>query len=211
MTFRSDFVASPETFMESHIVTPQFYDGVAPPRESRPAVVTIKELEDRRCSKRGGRVFHLSFDTRGVSRDEKLPIYWLAYKRNDFTQGRLNNQSRYMFTALMNGCTLGFGSQAGDGNCLVSHANNATAGADGRQAEAQRDQLRERFAGQSFGMLEPNAYRATSHGDATFDATNFGKNVDGTWQFFTLKFKRIGSAQTYLHGGVEPAVTIPPR
>jgi len=209
MTFRSDFVSSPETFMQLNIVTPQFRDGGRVPQESRPIVVTIKEWAGKRCSKRGGKVYHLSQDVSGLSRAEKLPIYWLAYKDKDFTLGTLNGQSQYMFTALMNGCTLGFGSQTGDGACLVSHANARQAGGGIAQRDAQRTQLATRFDGGSFDMIEPADYRATTHGDANFQATNFGRNVNGTWQFFTHKFMESGgTGGVILHGGVSPSRTM---
>lgn len=209
MTFRSDFVSSPETFMETNIVTPQFRDGGRMPTESRPIIVTLKEWGGKRCSKRGGTVYHLSQDVAGLSRLEKLPIYWLAYKDKDFTLGTLNNQSPYMFTALMNGCTLGFGSQKGDGACLVSHANARQPGGGSAQRDAQRAQLAKRFDGATFDMIEPADYRATSHGEANFQATNFGKNVNGTWHFFTHKFLDSGgTGGVILHGGVTSATSI---
>lgn len=212
MSFRSEFVASPESFMATNIVVPQFRGGKGPPSESRPIVITISEWTQKKCSKSGGKVYFLNLDTAGVSRDEKLPIYWLAYSQGNFTQGVLNGQSLYMFTAQMDGCTLGFGSQGGDGGCLVSHANKASAGKDGpdAQRDAQRGQLQSRFGGASFSMVEPSAYMGTTHGGNKFKATNFGKNVNGTWQFFSHRYMDSGSTGgVMLHGGVQPAVSIP--
>lgn len=214
MTAQSDFVASPEEFMKRNIVVCQFRDGSRAPADSRPLVITIREWANRRCSKPGGKVYHLSSNVTGLSRDEKLPIYWLAYSENTFTQGVLTNASRYMFTALMNGCTLGFGSQTGDGACLISHANARSTGTGGRVAEqraAQQLQLEQRFGGSDFNMVEPASYMNTSDGGRGFIATNFGKNVNGTWQFFTHRYMDSGgTGGVMLHGGIYPAVATAP-
>ncbi len=218
MTFRSDFVADPVAFMQTNVVTPQFFDArdghPGPPGESRPIVITLKPWANKTCSKRGGGCYHLSRDTAGLGMAEKLPIYWLAYQQNGFTQGMLSNSSQYMFTALMNGCSLGFGSQAGDGACLVSHANSSSSGVRGRgaQRDDQETQLRNVFGANAFNVVEPDTYQATTHGDYNKQATNFGKNVGGTWTFFSHTWMAAASSRgsgVVLHCGIAPAVSVP--
>ena len=141
-----------------------------------------------------------------------MPIFWLAYKQNDFTQGTLNNASRYMFTALMNGCSLGFGSQTGDGTCLVSHANKSSAGQGGRgnQRGEQHDQLLQVFGTDHFNVIEPDSYQSTTHGSFGLQATNFGKNENGWWEFYTLKWMASGGGGgVVLRCGIDRAVSIP--
>ena len=71
MTFRSEFVASPETFMQNNVVTPQFWDATQPPYppgapgESRPIVITIHPWPNKQCSKRGGGAYHISRNVEG--------------------------------------------------------------------------------------------------------------------------------------------------
>lgn len=212
MSDQSEFAAAPEIFMERNIVKCQFLDFSRVPKESEVIRITIVEQTSKKCSKSGGKVFHLSSNVAGRAQNEILEIYWLAYKQNDFTQGTLDNSARYMFTALMNGCTLGFGSQTGDGTCLVSHANKASAASTGGrvgQRDAQSEQLRQRFGDVGFSMIQPDSYQLTSHGGTQFVATNFGKNVNGTWKFYTHRYMDSGgTGGVILHGGVKPAVTI---
>jgi hypothetical protein len=212
MAYQEEFVASPETFMRNNVVTPQFRDGGFSIAESRPIVITIKEWVGKRCSKAGGKCYYFSVNVDGLSRLQKLPIYWLAYKEDSFTQGVLNNQSRYMFTALMNGCSLGFGSQSGGGCCQISHANMKSSGGGDAQATAQYQQLQGRFqnSGSGFNVIEPSAYQKDKYGGKGWQATNFGKNVNGTWEFYTHKFQCcLGNSSIILHGGVEQAISVP--
>jgi hypothetical protein len=217
MSFRSDFVSSPETFMATNVVTPQFLDPIGPgyegpPSESRPIVITIASWPNKKCSKSGGGCYYFTRNVAGLSQNERLPIFWLAYKQNNFTQGTLTNNSRYMFTALMNGCSLGFGSQTGDGTCLVSHANKSSEGANGRvaQKQAQQGQLQSVFGTNSYDVIEPDSYQGTTHGNFTLQATNFGKNENGTWKFYTHKWMASGgNGGVILNCGVAPAVSVP--
>ncbi|MBB3898922.1 hypothetical protein [Roseococcus suduntuyensis] len=213
MTDRSDFVRDPLEFMERHIVRCQFIDLESTVRisESRPHVITIKEMPGPPMvlNRRGAKVFHLSNDVSGCARNEMLPIFWLGYRQNKVTQGTLSNQSRVMFTANMDGCSLGVGSQAGDGGCLVMHANKSRDMPDrDAQATAQRGQLQRKFDGQEFHVVEPSTYLTNEADPGKFLATNFGINRDGWWFFYThsWRLKSGGMEGYYLHGGTREAI-----
>ncbi|WP_191084513.1 hypothetical protein [Roseococcus microcysteis] len=213
MTDRSDFVRDPVEFMGRHIVRCQFFDwnNTVDISQSRAHVITIKEMQGPPMvlNRPGAKVFYLSNDVAGCARNEMLPIFWLGYRQNKVTQGTLNNQSRVMFTANMDGCSLGVGSQAGDGGCLVMHANKARGMPSGEaQALAQHGQLQRKFDGQEFHVVEPSTYLTNEADPGRFLATNFGINRDGWWFFYThsWRLKSGGMDGFYLHGGTREAI-----
>lgn len=217
MSDQSDFFDDPVGFLQVHIVRCQFIDGSAGIAESRPMVVTIKQIEHASVvGSKTGKVFHLSANTAGLSRAERMPIFWLGYTDNTASRAMLSNNGRMMFTALMNGCTLGIGSQRGDGACLVSHANMKSQGGGEAQRVGQEGQLRGVFGEGGFRMVQPASYRQTSTGALSFQATNFGVNNGGTWQFYTHRWMNLAShgeskiGGRHVHGGCKLARPVPP-
>lgn len=216
MSDRSDFVRDPLEFMERHIVRCQFFDfnNTVQINESRPHVVTIKEMPGPAMvlNRPRGKVFYLSNDVSGCARNEQLPIFWVGFRPNKVTPGMLSNQSQVMFTANMDGCSLGVGSQAGDGGCLVMHANKARGMADAdAQASAQYAQLHKKYDAQDFRIVQPSSYLANEADPGKFNATNFGINLDGWWFFYThgWRLKSGGMDGYYLHGGTREAILTP--
>lgn len=215
MSARSDFVTDPVAFLENNILRCQFFDGGVKISESRPLVVTIKEMANGPTvvNRSGGKVYYLTTDTAGCSLAEKVPIFWVGYKQNDVTPGTLSNTSRLMFTANMDGCTLGVGSQGGDGTCVVMHANKSSAGTGGKaaQAQAQHDQLATQFGGGDFWSVEPSTYMDGMGAQGVFKATNFGVNRNGWWLFHTHSWLQMSGSVSgrYVHGGTREAVFIP--
>lgn len=217
MSYQSDFFADPVTFMTTHVVRCQFIDGSAGISTSRPMVVTIKQIDEARVvGSKTGRVFHLSAACAGIGIAEKRPIFWLGYVDNTATRCMLNNRAPMMFTANMNGCTLGIGSQAGDGGCLVSHANLKNAEGGEAQRAGQEQQLNGIFADQGFRMVQPSSYRLTSANAARFQATNFGINTDGRWTFYTHRWMGLDAEGEgkirgrHINGGCKQARPVPP-
>lgn len=217
MSDQSDFFADPVTFMRTHVVRCQFIDGSSGISQSRPMVVTIRQIPNATVvGSRTGKVFHLSTNCAGMSRAEKMPIFWLGYAENTASRLMLTDRASMMFTALMNGCTLGVGSQAGDGGCLVSHANEKQLGGGEAQRAGQETQLRGVFGDQGFRMIQPASYRMTSTGAATFQATNFGILNGGTWSFYTHKWMGLATEGEHkirgrhINGGCEAARPVPP-
>lgn len=216
MSDRSDFVRDPRAFMDRHILRCQFIDFTDPVNiaESRPHVITIREMPGQPMvlNRPGAKVFHLTTNVAGCTRDERLPIFWVGFERNKTTPGMLNNQARAMFTANMDGCSLGVGSQAGDGGCLVMHANKASGVADREeQSSAQLRKLRKRYDAQDFFVVHPSTYLENEAGPGKFNATNFGINRDGWWFFYTHSWRlRSGGLDGYyLHGGTREAIFTP--
>lgn len=219
MSDRSDFASDPKTFMETNVVFP------LSETQSRPFVVTIQEIPGRKVvNRRGGKVFKLTTDCAGCSRAEKIPIHWVGYTANSVVQGVLNAQASYVFTFAMDGCTLGVGSQSGDGACVVSHANASSGGGGSdAQRDRQRGQLATHYGDNDFSVVSPLQYRATSEGALNFKSTTFGRLENGYWQFYVHRWMDNGGqgrgvffdefamkmrGMNYIHGGVQRAVTI---
>jgi hypothetical protein len=214
MSDRSDFVSNPLIFLKKNILRCQFFDGGVKISESRPRVITIKEMANspRIVNSPGGKVFYLTADTSGCSHAEKVPIFWVGYQQNEVTPGMLTNNSRLMFTANMDGCSLGVGSQAGDGGCLVMHANKAKGTGGGpAQTMAQHTQLQSGYGDTEFFEVQPATYMDRMGATGKFKATNFGMNRDGWWFFYTHSWMQISASATgsYAHGGTSEAVFVP--
>ncbi|HEY8288851.1 MAG TPA: hypothetical protein VIG49_06250 [Acetobacteraceae bacterium] len=213
MTAQQDFVRDPVTFMQENILRCQFFDGGVNISESKPLVVTVKVMngDPKIANRPNGKVYYLTTDVTGCDRTAKVPIFWLGYKDNDTRRGMLNNSSRLMFTANMDGCTLGVGSQNGEGGCLVSHANSKKGGSGGTQSLDQHTQLRDVFDGGDFWTVDPTSYMDGMGGSHVFKGTNFGVNQDGWWMFYTHRWMQMGgsSAGNYVHGDTEGATFVP--
>lgn len=212
MTARELFVSDPVAFMRDNIVRCQFFDGGFRISESRPAVLTIKEMRGspKIVNRPGGNVYYLSDQVDGCSRAEKALVYFVGYKDNDTVSGTLNKNSRMAFTANMDGCTLGVGSQGGDGACYVTHANNKAAGKAGgaaNQAAAQHEQLAEVYGGGDFWSIRPSSYMDAMGSVHQFKGTNFGVNIDDWWFFYTHRWMQMSSSRlgSYIHGGCDEA------
>lgn len=212
MTARQDFVRDPVAFLQDNILRSQFFDGGVRISESQPLVVTIKVMAgDPKIVNKPGKVYYLTTDVTGCDRTERVPIFWLGYKDNDTVRSTLNNNGRLMFTANMDGCTLGVGSQTGSGGCLVTHANSKQSGGGVTQVSDQHTQLRGVYDQNDFWSLNPNTYMDAMGGVHKFKGTNFGANQDGWWMFYTHRWMQLSGSATgnYLHGGTDEAVFIP--
>lgn len=216
MSDQSDFFADPVAFMQANVVRCQFIDGSSGISASKPMVVTIRQVAEATVvGSKTGKVFHLSANTAGLSRAEKMPIFWLGYANNTASRMMLNDSAKMMFTANMDGCTLGIGSQAGDGGCLVSHANMISAGGGEAQRSVQEGQLRGVFGDDGFRMIQPASYMPTSTGIGGFKATNFGINTNGTWDFYTHTWMNLAAegeskvGGRHINGGCKSARPVP--
>jgi len=213
MTAQQDFVRNPVAFMQDNILRCQFFDGGVRISESQPLVVTVKVMngDPKIVNRPNGKVYYLTTDVNGRDRTEKVPIFWLGYKDNDTVRSTLNNNGRLMFTANMDGCSLGVGSQDGAGSCLVSHANSKKSGGGDTQTLDQHTQLSGVFNGNDFWTVDPTAYMDRMGGMHIFKGTNFGVNQDGWWMFYTHRWMQLGgsSAGNYVHGDTEQANFIP--
>ncbi len=140
-----------------------------------------------------------------------LRVYFCGYEQNSTKSLMLGNDANWMFTATMDGCTFGAGSQAGaDGAVRVAHANNAKVaapgvlvgsggGVGGRAAQGRiQAMLATSHVGPGGLLIEPDTYQGADQG---MKATTFGHHAaGGVWSFKALSYRIAGT--TWTHGGV---------
>ncbi|WP_347986347.1 hypothetical protein [Methylomonas sp. AM2-LC] len=128
--------------------------------------------------------------------------YWCPYSQNQTLTCVLNTESRYMFTATMDGCSFGIGSQTGDGACRVAHANESgfglkhenIFGMDGAR-QFQRSEQEQRLKhqlGNNIQVINPLNYMADFDGALELKSTTFGYRKAMTWEFYTQKYWKNG-------------------
>jgi hypothetical protein len=150
-----------------------------------------------------------------------LRAYWCPYKNNNCLGDMVGNDSRYMFTATMNGCSFGIGSAAPDGSRLVYHVNLGGGGANVRDKRAVEGSLRAQAEAQEWALLERNVPTSNiiepmlyGGGVRSVDHPSFGQvfsiaNTSTTvglrsatgWDFYTLMYRKNGTA--YIHTGFD--------
>lgn len=118
-----------------------------------------------------------------------LEAYWCPYKQNDTLGIVLGHEADFMFTATMDGCTLGLGSQGADGSTLVYHSNLANMGSANNphaQGEAQRTTLNMMYGASGHTLFEPGAYRF-EYGQNILSSTTIGARSRDTrkWHFWS--------------------------
>ncbi|WP_426169332.1 hypothetical protein [Sandarakinorhabdus sp. DWP1-3-1] len=138
-----------------------------------------------------------------------LNVYFCPYSNNSTKPLMLGNGALWMFTATMDGCTFGVGSQGpgSNGNVRVCHANNASqarpdivfGGDTGRAAQGRMQAMFARSHVGPDGMLiEPASYMGDDFGQK---ATTFGTHAHGAaWGFRALTYRQAGNVFT--HGGI---------
>ncbi len=117
---------------------------------------------------------------------------WCPYESGALRQVQLTNAANLMFTAKMDGCTFGVGSEAPNGDRMVCHVNL------GGQGQQQADMLAgatSPLAGDAdMHYLGPGAYRFYGSESAYTQATTYGVRDTGTgkWQIWSqvCKFNR---------------------
>lgn len=143
-----------------------------------------------------------------------MTVYFCGYEQNTTVALTLGNAALWMFTATMDGCTFGAGSQGPNSNgaVRVAHANNsrmgnpqagittATDGAMvGRPAQRWGQKLHvTSHTGPPSILIEPDSYMG---GNFDQKATTFGYHAaGGAWTFKALSYRQGGNV--WMHGGV---------
>ncbi len=128
---------------------------------------------------------------------------WICDYANDAVNYRtLSNARSFCFTATMNGCTFGIGSQVGGGVVTVSHSNALTAGGGDLTKQVNEQMvLASMVSPQGASLFEPKAY-GFAGGQSIYvrngtpgqlDTTTFGVCVNNFWTFYYQQYIRCGS------------------
>lgn len=206
------FVSDPVGFMSVNVLRCQFFDGGVDISKNQKIWLTVKEMKNspKVVNTQGGKVYYLTDDVTGCAANEMVQVQFIGYKDNGTVTAQLDNTTTLAFTANMDGCSLGVGSQDGNGGCLVTHANKKSVGS-ANQATAQVDQLKQAHSGEDFWVIGPSTYMDALGGTHLFKGTNFGVNVNGWWMFYTHRWMQMGGSVqgSYTHGGCDEADFMP--
>jgi hypothetical protein len=192
MSVVDQLIANPLAFLDKNILVPGIY---GPPRDSMknepidmqlvampPAdgfakkhgeqlgiyVVTVPSLVDGIVG-RGG-----------VKDDKSFKAYFCSYEPGQVFGTIVGAKANFMFTAQMDGCSLGVGHKTADGNRLVYHANK------GGNATLQQQDLDAKLGvGNQAAVLGPSDYRVES-GIGHLASTTIGIRTPSTndWHFY---------------------------
>ena len=136
--------------------------------------------------------------------------YWCPYVPSSIRSVVVGKDARLMFTATMDGCSLGVGSRTQNGERLVSHSNEmgavdfiydtleargkghaALMVARSHQQYLQQQRLATRQSGDAgMTIVDPTKYRRDAEGKEVLKSTTFGvKNPDGQdWGFYAHQY-----------------------
>lgn len=200
-----NFLRNPLAFMDNNIIVPH-HSAIGITQQT----AKIHEL----CLFKGGAtgkkhgqnldVWILKPRTENDPAEEGFYAYWCPYNQNETLNCVLGNGARYMFTATMDGCSFGVGSQV-NGVCRVAHSNEATFGGNIRNSgvhvdgarQYQRDEQANRLKytlGNNVGIINPLDYMRDYDGSFELKSTTFGIHTLGrNWSFYTQKYWKNGN------------------
>jgi hypothetical protein len=183
-----DLVDDPINFLNNNIV-----------------IVGFEAFGSKHISQPGGVEFLtlLTIDTSkviGLQTGKKLPVYkllpsktrknsfksyWCPYQREDTLGITVSNKADFMFSAEMNGCSFGVGSEGKGGSRLVYHSNMGSSAPKGMQAETQGQALKDKMGNSLQSIIAPKNYRIEA-GQSYLSSTTFGvrNKKNGKWTFY---------------------------
>jgi hypothetical protein len=144
-----------------------------------------------------------------------LTAYFCPYENNQTKALMLKNAAQWMFTATMDGCTFGVGSQTPGamGSVRVAHANTSSIASPDRNVQIAtpggvvsggdaKNRMQALLATSHVGpgglLIEPPSYMADNLENK---ATTFGYHqLGGPWTFKALKYRMGGAIWT--HAGI---------
>jgi hypothetical protein len=199
MPSEQDFCDDPLAFMAQHIVIADYVP-------SKPGKTFVQIGVDDMTSQgwtvasgpTGAKVFRLY--TRPDNYSPSISAYICPYGNNEVNTITLGNDCLWMFTALMDGCTFGVGSQGtgANGTVRVAHVNSTDATkyqpkdiGQEAQAKLQRN-LTKTQVGRDGSLIEPADYKPMADGSTVMQSTTFGTHPLGkAWSFYTQTYTWI--------------------
>ncbi|HEX7389063.1 MAG TPA: hypothetical protein VF286_03065 [Acidiphilium sp.] len=190
MTAVGQFLQSPLGFLENNIIVVGF-DGIEhDPLNARIETMTfVTKPAQQGEARQMGRTLGLYFAVPqgmvgalpGVIPDGRtFNAYFCPYRQNDTLGTTVSNRADFMFTATMDGCSLGVGNAAPDGSRLIYHSNLG-----GNQN--QQDTTLRFVMGATFGTaFNPSAYRF-EYGQGVLKSTTMGirSKTSRQWSFLS--------------------------
>jgi hypothetical protein len=188
MTAVQDFVADPLGFMADNIIVPNWSSSEHDPSTQQVETMTfVTKPPAQGVGRKMGRDLGLYWlvptgmipHLHGVTPDgNTFNAYFCPYRDNSTLGTTISNGADFMFTATMDGCSLGVGSPAQDGSRLVYHSNLGGRGDD------QNLILSMTLGASQDRIFGPQSYR-TEYGQGVLRSTTFGVRDSGTnsWTF----------------------------
>ena len=201
-----NFLIDPIDFMNKNLVIVN-YNSLGKTQQDA-GVQTMCLVKSAKKAKQHGVELDIYSLTRHSSRlpskdvEAIFDAYWCPYEQNQTLHCMLGTEARYMFTATMDGCSFGVGSQ-NNGVCRVAHSNEGTFGGSREgvygtngarvfQHMEQANRLQYEIPNLT-GIIAPNAYQQDYDGEYALTATTFGiRNNTNTWEFYTQKYWKSG-------------------
>lgn len=125
----------------------------------------------------------------GVTPDGRtFKSYFCPYQQNNILGTTISNGSDFMFTATMDGCSLGIGMSGLNGERLIYHSNR------GGRADEQRTELGLVLGASMQKAFEPQSYRF-EYGQGVLKSTTFGmRSKNNNWSFYSqIYFEDAGT------------------
>ena len=206
------FTGEPLSFMRDNLVVVPF-EGAAEDTKDEPLDLVLYTLPPSNsvAKKQHGGACGLYFITmKSVLRYSAAAVsvgefkgYFCPYKTDNTLGTVISNKADMMFTAAMDGCSFGIGSEGAQGERLVYHSNLAGMGSasdQSRQGQAQDMTLRMVLGGRTETVFSPADYRTDSTGEQQ-RSTTFGLRdvVSGKWSFYSQTYtSQPGAIRTFV-------------
>jgi hypothetical protein len=223
--YDKEFLKAPELFLCKYAIIPlngQLHDPVRGTKLLR-ARFSFREAPGLTPGGIAEKVLLLEDVPRGI------PAYWLAYEADKSKRAVLGDAEGFMFTANMDGCSFGYGSETGTGAVLVGHANAASTGVETvrnlghnpyldvpadavrqareAQAAAQRQMLQKKMNPGTLTVLEPSDYLGHNNLDRCA-ATVVGIRRRAGWNFY-YQLRSVTTENQYVLSGIKKLNHIP--
>ncbi|MHC5004352.1 MAG: hypothetical protein ACYTJ0_14650 [Planctomycetota bacterium] len=182
-----------------------------PPYNGKPANGTIA-LTGAACNVYFLKNLGLSRPAAPIPADA-FEAYWVPYEQDQLATTMLGTRSRIMFTAKMDGCSFGLGSNDGAGNCLAGHANSATKATKWGFRAAGGSQRKMLVAGGLQYHIEAATYRDLRTDEQgrqvgwNGQGTTFGIRTGNSWKVYTQRI--TGSSPNFTHKGLVTGINQP--
>jgi hypothetical protein len=190
-TANEKFKRDPVKFMQQNLVFPP-----SGSKHTTTSLVTLTKQNDCTCKTKIGSawgknlidVYRLDFST---DQDNAFKVYWLPYDNNKQFHMVLGNESRFMFTPLMDGCTFAYGGRDPK-SPIVAHSNFQNTDKQIDQAAINKELKTVYTPQMNAKLLQKDGYASSKHfglGSGHVRVTTFGVFEDKIWKFYAQKWE----------------------
>lgn len=204
ITDRDNLLNDPKGFLgNAFVMVPE--SCYKPDLKGHPDLLTLEELPDTQAYKEVdlGTDFGVerirAFNLKKADQHSTVvfPAYIVEYEKGGTPTTVLGTVGSLAFTATMNGCTFGIGTQRSpSSSVVVTHSNSSGFGSNRTgQYDDQRSNVSSALGGTG-ALLDPVDYR-----NGSTNATTFGYRETGTlWKFAYIAWRPIGGGRFKTYG-----------